>query len=236
MNLYADLMAWLKDNPPLDMPYFHGAPVTSPFGLRRTPKELDVASPAHLAPDRAHTDCHLVMPFDGSLYWRLTSGVAGSVLSLNPHGLPLEIQVFHTRNGTHTSEVSTPSMHKGDILPMAASNLGMSIKVGRQGTGKHTHTLLLFPYDEELHGWLRKGSAAIITNSAVEVDYVIRHCRRYNLLAPTMLEKLRTQIDDWGISEMTNRYAVCDGVPEYRRPEWGRGPVIYVNSMWLLKI
>ena len=65
---------------------------------------------------------------------------------------------------------------------------------------------------------------------------MIWHCRKYRLSAPLMLDKLRIQIDNWGISEMTDRYALCDGVPEYRLPEWGRGPVIYVDSMWMLKI
>jgi len=234
VSLLDDLLAWLDENPPVDMPYWPGASVTAPFGLRRTAEELEKASPAHLGPDRA-AGAQYTEPFNGSLFWRAVGGVAGSVLSLNPHNLSMEIQVFHTRNGEHTTKIHT-RMHKGDAMPVTPSNLGKSIKVGKKGTGVHTHTETLFPYDADLHAWLRAGATSIITKGAVDIDYVIQHCRRYGLPAPVMLEKLRDQIDEWDLSELTDRYAVRDAMPEYRRPEWGRGPTIHVDSGWLLQI
>ena len=254
MSLLDDLTAWLADNPPADMPYFPGAAVTAPFGLRRTAEELRVASPAHLAVDRAG-GARFLMPFDGCVFWRPVGGVAGSLLSLNPHGLAMEIQVFHTRASSYgrasramrhegdrlntsngyVTELHT-RLHKGDALPVTPSNLGMSIKVGEGGDGTHAHTEDVFPYDRELHAWLRAGATPIIIKGSVDIDYVISHCRRYDLPAPTMLEKLRTQIDDWDLEELTDRYAIRSGMPEYRRPEWGRGATIHVDSQWLLRI
>lgn len=233
MSILNALLAWLDDNPPADMPYWPGAAVTAPFGLRRTPGELEKASPAHLAVDRAGGG-RFAMPFDGCVFWRPVGGVAGSLLSLNPHGLAMEIQVMHTRNGGHVTEIHA-RVSKGEVLPVTPSNLGMSIKVGG-GDGTHTHTEVVFPYDADLHAWLRAQSTPIITKGAVDADYVIRHCRQYNLPAPTMLEKLRTQIDEWDLEELTDRYAVRSAMPEYRRPEWGRGSTIHVDSQWLLKI
>jgi hypothetical protein len=233
MSLLNDLTAWLDDNPPADMPYFPGAAATAPFGLRRTKAELLKASPAHLGVDRAGGS-QFIMPFDGSLYWRPVGGVAGSVLSLNPHGLTMEIQVFHTRNGGHVTEIHARSS-KGEALPVTPSNLGLSIPAG-DGDGTHTHTEIMFPYDREFHAWLRGQSTSIITKGAVNADYVIAHCRRHNLSAPLMLDKLREQIDQWNLEELTDRYAVRDAMPEYRWPEWGRGRTIHVDSMWLLKI
>ena len=228
------LVAWLKDNPPADMPFWPGAVTTAPFGLRRTREELAVASPGHLAVDRAGGR-RLTMPFDGCVFWRPVGGVAGSLLSLNPHGLAMEIQVMHTRNGKHTTELHT-RLRKGDAMPVTPGNLGLSIKVGKGGAGTHLHTETVFPYDPELHAWLRAGTHPIITKGAVDADYVIQHCMRRNLSARKMLEKLHTQIDDWDIEELTNRYAIRSGVPEYRRPEWGRGATIHADSQWLLKI
>ncbi len=233
MSLLDDLLKWLEDNPPADMPYWPGAAVTAPFGLRRTRRELEVASPAHLGPDRAGGDQY-TEPFDGSLYWRPVGGVAGSVLSCNPHGLAMEIQVFHTRNGGHTTEIKA-RMHKGDAMPVTPGNLGMSIPVDG-GDGTHTHTEDVFPYDRDLHAWLRAGAIPIITKGAIDTDYVITHCRRYRLNAALMMDKLENQIDEWDLSELTDRYAVRDAMPEYRRPEWGRGATIHVDSQWLLQI
>lgn len=234
MSLLDDLTTWLKDNPPADLPYWPGAAVTAPFGLRRTAAELEAASPGHLGVDRAG-GARYTMPFDGCVFWRPVGGVAGSLLSLNPHGLSMELQVFHTRNGGHVTEIRT-RLHQSDALPVTPSNLGMSIKVGDEGTGIHTHTEVVFPYDRELHAWLRAGATPIITKGAIDTDYVIAHCRQYNLHAPLMLEKLKAQIDNWDISEMTGRYAVRDAMPLYRRSEWGTGPTIHVDSMWLLQI
>ncbi len=235
MALLADLQALLRNNPPAGIPFWPGAAVTGPFGLRRTRKELDSkASPAHLATDRARDGGDLQMSFDGGIHWRLVGGVAGSVLSENPDGVQMEIQIFHTEADTHVQEI-TEQLHKGDPLPVRASNLGFSIRVGG-GTGIHTHMVLMFPYDRELHAWLRAGTKPIITRGAIDHDYVIEHCRRYRLNAATMTDKLCVQIDDWDLQEMTDRYAIRGGVPGYRLPQWGRGATIHVDSQWLLEI
>ncbi len=174
------------------------------------------------------------MSFDGTIHWRLVGGVAGSVLSENPEGVQMEIQVFHTEADTHVQEI-TEQLHKGDSLPVHPSNLGFSIRVG-SGKGIHTHMILMFPYDRELHVWLRAGAIPIITRGVIDQDYVIEHCRKYRLNAATMIEKLSVQIDNWDLREMTDRYAIRGGVPPYRLPQWGRGSTIHVDSQWLLAI
>ncbi len=174
------------------------------------------------------------MSFDGTIHWRLVGGVAGSVLSENPAGVQMEIQVFHTEADTHVQEI-TEQLHKGDPLPVHASNLGFSIRVG-SGKGIHTHMVLMFPYDQELHAWLRAGATPIITRGVIDHDYVIEHCRRYRLNPAIMINKLAVQIDDWDLQEMTDRYAIRGGVPAYRLPQWGRGSTIHVDSQWLLEI
>ncbi len=235
MGLLSDLQTLLRNNPPAGLPFWPGAAVTGAFGLRRTKKELESkASPGHLAIDRARDGGGLQMSFDGDFRWRLVGGVAGSVLSENPAGVQMEIQVFHTEADTHVQEI-TEQLFKGDPLPVRPSNLGFSIRVGA-GKGIHTHMVLMFPYDRELHAWLRSDTRPIITRGAIDHDYVIEHCRKYRLNSATMTDKLYVQIDDWDLQEMTDRYAIRGGVPAYRLPQWGRGSTIHVDSQWLLQI
>ena len=230
MTLLDDLTAWLSDNPPADMPFWPGAKTTGRFGLRTLQMLMDAgASPLHLGVDRANGR-EFTMPFDGSLFWITAGDPAGSVLSLMPIGLSMEVQVFHTasRDGAHISEVSQ-RLHKGDRLPVVPSDLGLSL-------GVHTHTEVLFPLDESLRAWVHQGATPIVTRGAVEVDYVAMHCREHRLNLNETLAGIHRQVDEWGIREMTDRYAIRDSVPQYRRPEWGSGPTMHVDSKWLLQI
>ena len=228
MSLLDDLTAWLGENPPESMPFWPDAKTTGGFGLRTLQMLLDAgASPLHLGVDRAGGR-EFVMPFDGSLFW-ITAGLpSGSVLSLVPVGLSMEIQVFHTAAGPHMSEVSQ-RLHKGDRLPVRPSNLGLSL-------GVHTHTEVLFPLDDSLRTWVHQGATPIVTRGAVVVEYVTAHCREHRLNFDETLSAIHRQVDGWGIREMTDRYAIRDNVPDYRRPEWGRGPTLHIDSQWLLHI
>lgn len=225
MSLINELVAWLRENPPEQMPYWPGAKVTTPFGLR--PQIPDGTSPLHLGVDRAGGRAFL-MPFDGCVFWRAVGGVAGSVLSLIPHGMEMEIQVFHTEADAGVEKIST-RLTRGELLPVEPGDIGVSY-------GVHTHTEVLFPYDTELVKWLHAAAAQIVNRGAIDIDYLIRHCRSNNLNAAKVRAATTQQIDEWGISEMTTRYAVRDSVPEYRRPEWGRGATVHVDSRWLLQI
>lgn len=223
--MISTLLRWLEANPPADIPYWPGAKITTSFGLRL--KIPPKTSPLHLGVDRA-AGREYCMPFDGSVFWRKTGGVAGSVLSLVPHGIDMEIQVFHTETDREVDHISARA-RKGDPLPVEPGDLGLSY-------GVHTHTEVLFPYDTELLKWLHQGSMPIVTYGGINHDYLIAHSRRNNLNAADTLAAVLKQVDEWGISEMTSRYAVRDGIPEYRRPVWGRGSTVHVDSMWLLQI
>lgn len=228
MTLLNDLTAWLADNPPAAMPYWPGAALTGAFGLRTSRAVLDAGgSPLHLGVDRAGGG-QFTMPFDGSVFWRPVDGVAGSVLSLNPHGLAMEIQVFHTVGDGHALEISE-RLHRGDPLPVTPGDLGLSL-------GVHTHTEVLMPYDDDLQAWLQTGSATLVIGHIINAAEVVRHCAAQGLDDEMMLSRARAQVGTWRIREMTDRYAVREGVPEYRTPEWGSGPTIHVDSQWLLSI
>jgi len=238
MSLIDDLTTWLYANPPDAIPYWPGAAVTSPFGLRRTQKELDAgASPAHLGTDRSRKNGHYKAPFDGRLSWRPVDGVAGSLLAMRPHDLLMEIQVFHTRAGAHTSEIDE-AIFRGQDLPVRPSNLGLSVPVG-SGDGTHTHTEVLLPHDDALEKWLGC-NARIITDGVIDGGAVLDHCNECGLDFAQVMDGLHDQVAapplGWGLVTLTDRYAVRESVPDYRLPHWGRGATIHVDSMWLLQI
>jgi hypothetical protein len=118
---------------------------------------------------------------------------------------------------------------RGDPLPVKPGDLGFSL-------GVHTHTEVLFETDDELLDWLRVDAASICRDSKLDEDLVRSHCQTHELPFPEVLERCRTQIDVWRITEMTDRFAVRKGVPAYRYPHWGDSETIHVDSKWLLKI
>lgn len=238
MNLVDDLVAWLGDNPPEEMPYWPHAETTGPFGLRCTVKELAAgASPAHLGVDRSRVGGHFRVPFDSRLAWRLVGGDAGSVLSLNPHDLRMELQVFHTRAETGVMDIELEVM-RGQEMPVRPGNLGLSVPVG-SGDGTHTHTEVLFPYDDALRDWIEP-ETWFVRDGEINPAAVIEHCDLYGLEFADVVAGLRIQIADppagWGLRELSDRHAVRESIPGYREPAWGHGPTLHVDSKWLLRI
>lgn len=238
MSLIDELTSWLHENPPEAMPYWPGAAVTGPFGLRRTPAEIQAgASPAHLGVDRSRENGHYKAPFDGWLYWRLVGGVAGSLLTLRPHNLEMEIQVFHTRGESHTEEIDE-AVAQGQEMPVRPGNLGLSVPVG-SGDGTHTHTEVLFPYDAGLVEWIAD-PRLFIEDGRIDDGAVLDHCNECGLPYREVMALLRVQVAKpprgWGLRVLGSRHAVRQSVPNYRLPHWGQGPTIHVDSGWLLRI
>lgn len=230
MSILDNLVAWMKENPPKTMPFYPKAQCTGRVGLRSSREVLDAgASPLHLGVDRT-AGTGLVMPFDGRLWWRRTGGVAGSVLTLKPKGLCMEIQVFHTDAGREVDEISE-ALHRGDPLPVRPASLGLS-------SGVHTHTEVLFPNDKELRVWATEGIPAIITEGAVNqhlLPAIRMHCDKHDLNYEEFLRATKTQVKRWCIEEFWPRAAVRRVLPTYREPDW-MGSTLIVDSLWLLKI
>lgn len=226
---------FLRRNPPEKIPFWPGARVTEPFGLRSSQASMDEgASPIHLGPDRAYGNTpNLIMPFNGTAEWRRTNKVTGSLLRIIPHELDMELHVFHTEMNGMKAGVAY-SFAQGDGLPFQPSNLGLSL-------GVHTHTEAVFPWSEELVHYLEEKCQPIVSAGRINDNYLVYHCSRYsregNLLHPERMRlAMERQIASWGIRELWTEFAVRQSLPQYRRPEWGGGPTIHVNSIWMFKI
>ena len=228
------LIGWLQANPPEAMPYYPGAWCTGRVGLRNDRGVLeDGASPCHLGVDRTGGS-RLVMPFDGMLDWSLTGGVAGSVLRLEPLDLPMQIQVFHTKGpGDDTLEMGR-LMSAGETLPVMPGNLGLTVK-DENGDGTHTHTEVLFLFDDEVCRWVTEGLPQIITDGEVDEQLIAAHCDTYGLVYDSFVGEVRRQARTWTIEQFWPRAAVRRVFPDYRRPPWDARTLI-VDSLWLLQI
>lgn len=226
-----NLNRWLRENPPEDMPFFPGAGVTGGFGLRSSKVVLEMgASPLHLGVDRAGGD-GLRMPFDGYLYWRQVGGVAGSVLSLIADGIKLEIQVFHTIHMDKHVREYDEHYFTGEHIPIEPSSAGLS-------HGVHTHTEVLMPFEPSLLARFT-GERKLVEQGVSDVDAVREIFAGYGFdegevdrFAVRVIGQVRT----WGITDYGEHYAVRKGVPRYRRPQWGDGPTVHIDSMHLLHI
>jgi len=231
MTTLEHLKMFLEDNPPKKMPFWPGARYTGRVGLRTSREVLDAgASPLHLGVDRAGGD-QLKMPFYGVLEWKKVHGPAGSILRLSPYGMDLEIQVFHTAHKDRFVDELEGCFSKGDVLPVQPSNLGLS-------TGVHTHTEVLLPYELDLLHWIKEGTVPFIRAGVVDEWYVKHHADKHDLNEKDLLERLRTQVREWDITEAAPRYVVRQTLPPYRAPVWAgeRPTTIHVDSRWLLKI
>lgn len=238
MTRVDELVAWLRENPPADMPYWPHAETTGPFGLRTTPAELAAgASPAHLGVDRSREGGHYKAPFDARLSWRKVGGVSGSVLTLNPPNLHMELQVFHTRAEKDVVDIGQ-EVRRGEEMPVRPGNLGLSVKVG-EGDGTHTHTEVIFPFDEYLRDWLGPQTWYVRDHEICE-GAILDHCNIYGLDFADVKARLRVQCANapagWGLRELSERHAVRESIPSYREPAWGYGPTLHVDSEWLLQI
>ena len=208
---------WQDKNPPAKMPFYPGAATTAFFGVRAIVPEG--ASPLHPGTDRSGGTVGLVMPFDGTIYWRVTGHAAGTVLTLVPDGMDdMELQVFHTF-APYDAEI-TLHLRKGDALPVQAGSSGVS-------TGKHTHAELLFRHSESILDWVSKETTWIVSSLDGHVNpaMVPQYLRDAALL----------QVKSWGIIEMSSAHAVRESLPEYRRPAWD-GPTIIADTLRVLDI
>lgn len=229
MTALERLQTWLEMNPPAQMPYWPGARVTTPFGIRTSQAVLqDGGSPLHLGIDRAGGGTYH-MPFDGLVSWRVCGGDAGSLLQLSSDCLPLEVQVFHTwSTNRYVDEIST-RLSAGDRLPVVPSNVGKS-------KGVHTHTEIVVPHDAGIRDWCATGATWIVRDEQINHAYILQHCQAHHLDAGLVLERLVEQLRTWAITQMSDRFAIREELPAYRRPRWGHGPVLHIDSMWLLRI
>jgi hypothetical protein len=168
------------------------------------------------------------MPFDGTLEWDLYHGSPlGSLLRLTPDSYDMQIQVFHTEAQGHVTEIAA-RYRKGDKLPVKPGALGLS-------TGIHTHTEVMFPYNETIRN--RIVATRLTTGKLYVVDgevtpVVQDHCVKYDLHYPTVRDMLKKQIDDWSIRELGRHYAIRETC--WRSP-WV-GPVLFADSYKLLLI
>lgn len=221
------LTSWLADNPPKDMPYWPGARVTTPFGMRSQKTVLAMgASLFHLGVDRAGGGDY-IMPFDGFIEWHPVKGSPGSILRIVPDLLRLEIQVFHTEAPKYLSSIEQ-RMYQGEPMPVKPGALGMS-------TGVHTHTEVLLPYDESLMA-LFAGGELLVNKRQVDLAMVEKHCAMCDIEADQMMVKAIGQVRTWEIEEMGEHYAIRRSLPGYRVPAWGPGVTLHVDSMALLQI
>jgi hypothetical protein len=225
------LAKWLRENPPDDMPFFPGARVTGEFGLRQSKMVLEMgASPLHLGVDRAGGD-GLRMPFDGYIYWRQVGGVAGSVLSIMPDECKLELQVFHTIHVDKHVMHYEDHFFAGEHIPIEPSNIGLS-------QGVHTHTELLMPFDSTVAQRFA-GDRLIVDRGVVDVDYV--HDQYVEMgFDEGDIDRFTVraigQVRSWAISDVGAHHAIRKHLPSYRRPQWGAGPTLHIDTMYLLQI
>ncbi len=233
--ILADLKAWLKINVPADMPYWPGGGFTNRVDIRSSQRVLEMGgSPLHPGVDRgAPQGREFIVPFDGWLEWKfLPETDIGSILQLAAQGVQMELQVFHTDipDGILRPLEYAGAVHRGEPMPMKPSNLGLS-------DGVHTHTEVVFPFDQELRDWFAEGAETIVgLDGKIDTRYVIAHCRRHGLNRDLVLRKIPTQVENWGCVEVTNRFMVRKWVGLDRIPVWGPGKTIHVDSKFLLDI
>lgn len=229
----ADLRRWLKDVDPPTAPYWPGARTTNRVGLRTSQEVLDMGgAPLHPGVDRSQGR-DFTMPFDGRVEWKyLPETQIGSFLRIVPHGIEMELHVFHT-------EFIPPMMHvheheetlkRGDKMPVKPSNLGLS-------HGKHLHTEVVLRYNDEIRDWLLESAESIVRpDGKICAAAIIGHCRKHGLNRDQVLRKIPAQVEGWGVSEMTTLFMARKWVGPDRVPEWGQGPTLHVDSKWLLDI
>jgi len=225
--------AWLEENPPEKMPYRDGARYTTGFGLRESKEVLENGgNPLHLGTDRGARPPVIRAPWNGIFDYQITGGVSGSVLRSYPHSFQVELQCFHSHKATVLKEGS--SVERGFHLANAG-DLGFSF-------GAHTHTEVIFPFNEDLVHWLRSNYPssyiAYWNGEEIAMNYklIIDHCQRHDLDSTMVIARIDTQMKSWGITEMREVYAVRKAMPAYRTPHWGKGPTIHVDSRKLFLI
>lgn len=230
MSVLSDLKDFLKANPKAKTPYWPGARYTNRVDIRTSQDAINLGgSPLHPGVDRAGGR-EFTGPYDGEARGKMLPGSdIGSLLRILPEGAPFELHVFHTEWQSDDEEFSC-EIFRGGEMPVKSGKLGLSL-------GVHLHTDTVFPFDEELLEWLRPGADIILRkDDKLSAQYIIAHCRRHGLRRSQVVAKAAAQIEAWGITEMTRRYMVRQWIGGNRLPAWGQGPVILVDSKWLLDI
>jgi hypothetical protein len=217
---------WITKQDPETMPFRPGVTQTQGFGLRVT----DIGSPLHLGTDRGREPRQILMPFDGNIEWAKDEGLWGSLLRITPadHNIKLELHIAHTVSNCDTIE---GFYHRGDVLPVIAGDLGLS-------AGIHTHLEVIVPYTvgNYEHYLPRAGHQIYSRKNGFFEPYIETHCRGFGLDYTKTMDRAYTQVQTWGISKMYEGLAIRDGLPPYRRPSWGMGQVILLDSRRYLKI
>lgn len=227
-----DFLQWCKDQNPDTIPFRPGAVYTTPFGLRTSQSVIDSGgSPGHLGVDRGSHDKRILMPFDGFVFWKMVGGVAGSLLQIIPRNYELvEIQVFHTVRTDKEITAFRGSFNKGDVLPIIAGDIGFS-------AGTHTHTELITEFSPALQAELiNLDQTFYVKDQELNPGGIDIHVFRYRLNKKKVIETLDFQIDSWGIIDLSGVFAIRQELPLYRRPHWGRGKTIHVDSRRFLQI
>lgn len=211
-----------------DFPYRPGSGRTGDrFGLRSD----NFGSPAHLGDDRSRYPNHFVMPFDGKIYWSREEDTAwGSILRIVPKNCKeTEIQVAHTVRSDGLNFVLKETYKQGQLLPVIASNLGLT-------DGVHSHTEWIIKYTDENYEYFKKDGEFIAGEYVINEKYVKDHCDHLRMDYNKTLEALKQQIFIWGIQELYSNFAIRKILPLYRTPQWDEGPVIIADPMRYLDI
>jgi len=233
MSLFTDLRTWLEANPPEDMPYWPGARTTGRFGLRSLQMLLDIgASPLHPGVDRA-SGGQFTVPFDARIFWRRLhpNSAWGSVLIVKAVTLDLELHVGHTCCPDEPVMEFDGFYKRGHQMPVDPGSLGLS-------TAVHTHTEVVMPLDNDVRCWIMNAGCDTILTPEGELaeEYVRDFCREHDLNYEQVEDMVWRQVGSWGIEEMTTKYMVRKRLPPHRRPTWGHGDVMLIDSHWLLQI
>ena len=210
------------------VPYRPGSAHTQPFGIRT----IEIGNPLHLGNDRGARPPEILSPFDGELEWSLLPGtVAGSLLTIIPKNAInyVELQVMHAEARSSQITYHGRSVSRGEELPVIAGDVGLS-------TGPHTHTELVVRSSVDLLDRLREQSAPIYVDEIVNNAFLWNHCAEYGFDVVEWKQRITRQAVSWGITEMTDKYAVRTALPDYRIPHWGRGATIHINPQWALDI
>lgn len=211
-----------------DFPYRPGAKRTGDrFGLRKD----CIGSPFHAGDDRSGKPDTIVMPFDGTMIWKMADGTQwGSILRLIPDDSPeTEIQVAHTVRTDGLSGELCYWMKQGEPLHVKAGALGYSV-------GAHTHTEWVIKYTKENYAYFAKKGTWIRDNNSLNSEYIGKHCKDYSLNEREYTKRLADQCNTWGIAEANTTFCVRSSLPGYRLPIWGAGSVIIADPMLYLDI
>lgn len=228
----SDIFKWIRDKDPATIPYRPGAPfIYDGFGLRRW---MNFGSPLHTGPDRAGLPDVLLHPFGGVWLWKFLGNDSpfGSLLRIMPgDDAKIEVQVAHT-TCDDGKNIHSGRCDKGEQIQ------GIHVaSLGSVSSEAHTHTDVLIPATEENLSHLRDIDPQWVAGGKiVDESRVEEHCAKWDIPLREYTVRVVKQLSSWGISEAGRHYLVRKGVPAYRKPFWGAGAVIFLDSQYFLNI